>query len=255
MAAAIPLAAAAFSGAAGASMIAGAATLAGAAATVATVAGYAMVAGAVLTGIGAVTKKGDLMKLGAALSLAGGVAGIGAQVAGGAAAAGGPTAGGAGGTAGGAAGQTAAGQMASSGLDMNAIMGRAMTTAPNAVQPGMSLLEAAGLASAPAMSAAAIAGQTSGVQQAAQGLTTNDVTSWGKKIADGAKEIGPWVKENKELVDVAGKALSGVFGPDAELMDLRKQMADREQALIDRAYNNLNDPVKLRPIRPLGAGG
>ena len=87
------------------------------------------------------------------------------------------------------------------------------------------------------------------LQDAASKMTADDIGGFLKqaanKVGAGLEEVGPWVKKNKELVDLGGKALSSMYGPQAELVQLKKEQMNRERSLMDRAYQNMNSPVKL----------
>ena len=261
MAVVIPLVAAAFSASAGLAAVAAATGLAG------MVAGYAMVAGAVLTGVGALTGKKDLMKAGSILSLAGGIGNI---MAGSAAAAGSGAGAGAGTSAATAAGEAAsAGTVESlysaSNLAGAGSLGDAATAAANAAGGASPLgsfygsaAEAAGTAAdafgaganlAPAANAWGAGITASPVQQAASGLTSSDVGGFlqraASKVGDGLKEVGPWVRDNKELVRLGSDVIGGMYGPEAEANDMRREQMDYQKGLMDRAYRNVNSPVKL----------
>ena len=218
-----------------------------------------MVAGGVLTGVGALTGKKDLMKAGSILSLAGG---IGTAIAKSAAAAG-PAAGASGaGAASGAGGAGAAsgtvdalfgagGQAAGQGLEFSGgglVAGAAADAAAATGSLGFNFGAAAGDALSSAGGDVLGGGMMLGgaapstLQQAASGLTPADIGGFLKKAAskagDGLEKFAPWVRDNKELVDIGSRVVSSMYGPEAE-------MADYEKGLMDRAYRNINSPVKL----------
>lgn len=257
--------------------------------------GYAMVAGAVLSGVGALTGKKDLMKIGGILSLAGGVGSIANAASGAADAAMQEVAGkaaaesvgdklakdavtdqlvqemGAGAAqsateaAGQAASQAASGAVArSAGNVSQALTGQvgADSMTPLADSAGQAGAQSAAQASIqpPAQSAvqSAVDGaglRISDVSVSASGDLSGGIGRIGSKLASGAESMGAWVKSNKELLDVGGKTLNAMYGPEAELVDMKKQEFDRQQSLLDRAYANLNAPVRLYSPRLQAIGG
>lgn len=234
MAVVIPLAAAAFTATAGMAAVATATTLG-------VLSGYAMVAGAVLTGVGALTGKKDLMKAGSILSLAGGVGSIAnsaSMASSQAAAASQSSALGGGGPLGTAGAEGMAGEA----------LGQAAPQLSIGAPTGL-ISDAAGSAMQQAGSLGSSFGGRSLLDQAASSLNMSDITDFvtrtGQKAGQAAKGVGEFIKNNKELVNVAGGALDSMYGSDAELIDLNKRKFGYEKSLIDRAQTNLNNPVKL----------
>lgn len=58
-----------------------------------------------------------------------------------------------------------------------------------------------------------------------------------KQLAAGA---GQFVKDNKELVSLAGGVVQGMYGPQAEQLDLQKSILARRRA-------NMNNQIRLGP--------
>lgn len=245
MAVVVPLAAAAFTASAGMAAVA-TGTLLGA------ISGYAMVAGAVLTGVGALTGKKDLMKAGGILSLAGGVGSLANSAMSSASSA---AAEGIGSEIGrdviekGALASAEAAGGASSLMDTasSSLMGQGGVFGPAPSMGGSTALTAPW--SAGPLATAGASPAASSLMDAAKSITSNDVSSFlgktGQKIGDVLGKTGQFVKGNKELVNIIGGGLNAAYGPEAEMVDLRKAQVRNEQALIDRAHNNLNNPVKL----------
>lgn len=77
---------------------------------------------------------------------------------------------------------------------------------------------------------------------AASSMTGGEVNSLLKVAADKAKStltgIPGFIKDNKELVNMAGNALATMYGPQAEAVDFQK-------SLYERRRRNLNNPVRL----------
>ncbi len=269
MAVVIPMAAAYFSIGAGVAAAAAAGTV------MASIAAYAMIAGGVLTGLGALSGDKDISRIGAILSLGGGLgtaaskAATAANAAGGAEAAAsgtveslyGPTGAEAAPVVDGAAPfadvAAAAGDVAPAvggieDLGMAAdLWGEAPTSMSDGATGGLFGMEqsAEGMPGASGWANEGAAAARSPVQEAAKTLTTDDISSFLKqaanKVGEGMKEVGPWIKENKEMVNLGGKALSAAYGPEAELVRLKKDQINHERSLMDRAYQNMNSPVKL----------
>ncbi len=250
MPAAIPIIAAFASGAVGA-VVAGTASLAA----------YASVAGAVLTGVGALTGSKDLMKIGAVLSIGGGLASLatGASAAGGAAAAAeGASYGGAsaaeaaamtdalGGAADATSGLGAAEQAASlsSATPIQGAMTGAAPTAP--VDPFQTAVNTPA-AAAPAATPTPVGdfGGNKMLQEAAQSMGGNDMQKWVDKIAKFGGQVGDFVKKNKELMDVGGNMLKSMYGPEAEVADLKKREMQRAESIYEQNKKNVNSPIKF----------
>lgn len=80
------------------------------------------------------------------------------------------------------------------------------------------------------------------VAQAGASMDSNTMQSilgsaWDKTktIAGG---VGKFVKDNKELVQLGGGMLQGMYGPEAEQMDWQK-------SILARRLRNLNNPIRL----------
>jgi hypothetical protein len=250
MPAAIPVIAAFASGAAGA-VIAGTATFVQ----------FATVAGAVLSGVGALTGEKDLMKIGAVMSIGGALAGGLSSLAGTEAASAGAAAGGAGEVVSRAADSQAAN--AALGMDAAGASTAEAATAPvtSAAPGGASLMDRA--AQAPGAGAAGTAAgeaatspltQAAPIQpatpvgfnlvdgklvEAAQGLTSNDLSSWWEKARRTGSGVAAWMEKNPNLMKVGGEMLSAMYGPQAEQMDFQKSLYERSRA-------NLNSPISMR---------
>ncbi len=98
------------------------------------------------------------------------------------------------------------------------------------------------------------------LEQAASGMTKADLLASensaaqktaGKSIMD--RSVGEnfdaltnWVKNNKEVVKLGTDALSGAYGPEAEMVKLRKQQQDAQMSLMERARVNSNTPIALK---------
>lgn len=245
MAVVVPLAAAAFTASAGMAAIA-TGTLLG------TISGYAMVAGAVLTGVGALTGKKDLMKAGSILSLAGGVGSLANSAMNAASSSAASSAASELGKdvlQNGALASAEAAGGASSLMDTasSSLMGQGSVFGPASSIGGGGTALTAPWSSGPLATAGAPA--SSSLMDAAKNLTSNDVSSFlgktGKKAGELLGKTGEFVKQNKELVNIVGGGLEAAYGPEAEMVDLRKAQVRNEQALIERAQRNLNNPVKL----------
>ncbi len=92
----------------------------------------------------------------------------------------------------------------------------------------------------------------------AKGITQNDITSMLQRGAekagslmgqawDGAGNVlnsaGQWVQKNPQAASMVFNAVGNAFGPEAEMMDLRK-------SLMDRARQNSNSPIRLQYLTP-----
>lgn len=67
---------------------------------------------------------------------------------------------------------------------------------------------------------------------------TNAFQSVGSKIGDFANSVGTFAQKNPVLLQMGGQMLSSMYGPQAEMMDLRK-------SILERARTNLNSPVVM----------
>ena len=83
------------------------------------------------------------------------------------------------------------------------------------------------------------------VAEQAKGLTMKDVQTLWDKAKGATKGVGQFIKDNKELVQIAGGALNSAYGPEAELVDLKR-------SLMDRQRRNLNSPALIQPLKPIG---
>jgi hypothetical protein len=222
---------AAWAGAAGA--------VAAVAAGTATLASYIAIAGAVLTTVGAVTKKKDLMLLGGVMGFGAGLAGSGGAAAG---EAGGQVA--AEESAGSVFNTAADSQTANTALADNAANAAAQTgdtlgtstlgsNLGGAAAPDVSPAVAYGQAGNPGMSSTLGSGATT---------TTSGTTG----ALDWLNKVGSVVKQNKELFQVGGQMLQGMFGPEAEALDLQKKE-------LERRRRNSNTIVPLGQIGMIGS--
>lgn len=82
-------------------------------------------------------------------------------------------------------------------------------------------------------------------------MTSEQLRGLLDKTKSGLGGVGQFVKDNKELLSIVGSA----FGPQAELVDLRKQQAAWDQSLLQRRMRNLNAPVVLGPRGPVAVPG
>lgn len=67
---------------------------------------------------------------------------------------------------------------------------------------------------------------------------TNNLGDATNKVGEGVNKIGSHVKANKELYHLAGGMLQGMFGPQAEALDLEKSQ-------LERRRRNLNNIVRV----------
>lgn len=230
--------------------------------------GFLSVAGGVLAGVGAITGSKDLQKIGGLLSL--GSAAVNAAGAAGAAAGEGaassieaadamraaehgtlanvtsatqaPTLG----TLGEAA--TAQPFMTPDALQTEALGAtQAGEGAQSLMQRASQVAQQGGAAPAPTIGQqlTGTASQTAAldpVAQAGAGMDSNSLQSilgsaWDKTKTIGAG-VGKFVKDNKELVQLGGGMLQGMYGPEAEQMDWQK-------SIMARRLRNLNSPIRL----------
>jgi hypothetical protein len=222
---------------------AGAAGAVGAiAAGTATFASYLAVAGAALTTIGAVTGKKDLMKIGGFMSLGGALANGFGQAA--ATEAGSEV-------AADAATDAAASEIGNGALTENAM--NASAQGAETLGQGLagdftagSMLESGaygvGANSATAASPLGLSPAATGAQTlATEASSTTGALDWLNKV-------GSHVKQNKELYQISGQMLQGMFGPDAELIDLKKQEMERRR-------KNANTIIPLGQVGMIGTLG
>lgn len=212
----------------------GTTAIAGVVAGTATVGTYIAVAGAVLTTVGAVLGKEDLMKVGGLMTLGGGLANSAA------------------GSAAGAGAEAGAGEAASE-IGTGALAENAMNASaqnPNALGQGI----AGDFSSGPMLDSsaygigqnAATAASPLGLSaSASQPLNAATSTQGTKGALDWLNKIGSHVKENKELYQIGGSMLEGAFGPEAEALDLQRE-------ILERRRKNANTIVPLGKLGMLG---
>jgi hypothetical protein len=207
------------------------------AAGTATLASYVAIAGAVLTTVGAVTKKKDLMILG-------GIMGFGAGLAGGgtAAAAEGATTE--------AATEATANTAIAEGAGNQALTNNAANAAAQTGDAlGTSTLGSNLGAAAAEVSPAVAYGQAgNSLATGGQALAT-DAAATGASSTTGAldwlNKVGGVVKQNKELFQISGQMLQGMFGPEAEALDMQRKEQERRR-------RNANTIVPLGQLGMIG---
>jgi trimeric autotransporter adhesin len=74
---------------------------------------------------------------------------------------------------------------------------------------------------------------------AAKQYNAGDLNSWWDKAMKAGKDVGRFVKDNKELVQMGGTVLQSVYGPQAEANDMQR-------SLMEQARRNINTPVVLK---------
>ncbi|MBQ1765095.1 MAG: hypothetical protein IIZ92_19660 [Aquincola sp.] len=149
-------------------------------------------------------------------------------------------------------GQTAipGGDMVAAVDPMSAGLGAA-SQASSAAQPSLMDLAAQKLTQPAAGGLADLGGMSAttapadAVAQGAKGLTMQDVQSLWDKVKGASKGVGQFVKDNKEVVQLAGGALNSMYGPESEMVDLKK-------SLMERQRRNLNSPAIIQPLKPIG---
>lgn len=72
-----------------------------------------------------------------------------------------------------------------------------------------------------------------------------DLNDWWSKVQQAGKAVGGFIKDNKEVVSLAGKALESMYGPAAEGLDYQK-------SLMERARRNVNTPIPISYTKPGG---
>lgn len=247
---------------------------AGIAAGAATLGGFLSIAGGVLLGVGAITGKEDLLKIGGILSLGGAAA----TAVGGSSAAAGGEASAAFDGAGSAAGSDAAQfgkygwqdptlTSASQGSTVGTIGAEAMKAATTDPSTGiLGYAQRLGGTGGGTTQAATTSALSATANQPAAGVvsqyvdpvqaagatmdapTMNSIlqSAWDKTKALGTG-VGDFVRNNKELVQLGGGILQGMYGPQAEQMDFERQA-------YERRMRNLNSPVALGRLKPLATG-
>ena len=257
----------------------------GIAAAMGTVSGFLSIAGAALTTIGAVTGKKDLMKIGGFMSLGGGIGtAVNAASAGAGAANGAQEAFRASELASqaGAGAQAAAAPLAEAAGAISPELARSAVTdfgdqiAPSLYERGGDIARNNGMNAAmesgfaaPGVSAPSVAAPgfaapelanpalaTPGVQSAAgriaEGAQTMDSSQLSKYLRTGYEALKPiangamdFASKNKELMAMGGNVLNSMYGPEAELNNMRRSSYDRQNSIYDRQMRNRNSPVKL----------
>lgn len=238
------------------------------AAAVGTLGGFLSVAGGVLAGVGALTGKDDLVKLGSVFSLGSGLVNMASSAANAASSAGSSGLGEVVDATGGIetavetanAGGLAPGAYIDAGVDATGGLETAITPTginPNAPAvvapggPGGGATNGGSLADQAAKITGAPSGQASisqqfttapvtpsAVQQGAQGLTMNDLSTWWEKAKAAGKAVGTWAERNPALVKIGGDMVAGMYGPQAEANEMQR-------SLMEQARRNLNSPIKL----------
>jgi trimeric autotransporter adhesin len=74
---------------------------------------------------------------------------------------------------------------------------------------------------------------------AAKQYNAGDLNSWWDKAMKAGKDVGRFVRDNKELVQMGGTVLQSVYGPQAEANDMQR-------SLMEQARRNINTPVVLK---------
>lgn len=236
-----------------------------------TVAGFLSIAGAALTTVGALTKNSDLSKIGGYMSIAGGIGTAYNAATSATAASAAETAAQNSSDAffqAEAATQSSVPLTATSGADAasTAVQAQAAQSAApeisnsivdgfNYEAPANTLLNTAAerTATAPTTIPTDIAtpsqltAPSDPVAAGAQRMTTQQVNSFLKtaqdKAAAAAKGLGSFVKDNKELVQLGGGILKSMYGPEAESLNMRQSIYERQRA-------NMNSPVRLGIVKP-----
>lgn len=84
------------------------------------------------------------------------------------------------------------------------------------------------------------------IAKAAQTMTKPQVDAAAKASADryGAHSTaaGRWMQDNKELVNLGGGILKSMYGPEAESLNMRQSIYERQRA-------NMNSPVRLGIVK------
>jgi hypothetical protein len=260
--------------------VAGGAAVAGTtiAAYATTTMGFLMTAGAALTTVGAVTKKKDLIKIGSFMQLgaglgtalsaynaAGAAGNAGAQISADAAMQsygqlGQSAVPGFGTQAGAMLGQEAgalAGNALGSGMSayggssplLSSAFERATAGAAEIPKAGTSITAPQAQAPAGLSADAALQSYGAGPQiSPLQSLGAADTLQRGasqlgqSEFMSLLKKAGKFVQDNPKVVEVGGNMLASAYGPEAEQMDFRKSIYNRQMA-------NLNSPIKLGTIQ------
>lgn len=244
------------------------------AAGVATMATYATFAGAVLSTFGALSGEKSFTKLGAVLSIGGALAGglngmagaDGAKSAAdatsavdaaddaaslGGASDPGALAGVAGGTPGSGGAEAAAGGAADPGA-MAGVAGGTPGTGAGVAEQFSTPPVVAGPQSAgnPVLAQPGAAAPLSAVEKAGAGIDSNSFNSWFEKAMEKTgKALGStteFVQKNPEMAKLGFGAINGMYGPEAQRTSLMKEEMARERSLMDRARENLNNPIRIK---------
>lgn len=110
--------------------------------------------------------------------------------------------------------------------------------AANSMQPGNMLGAGNGLANTPNLATEAAGFGAGNVLQ-------QTVPAAGS-LLDKASKIGRYVQQNKELVNLAGGAAYGAFGPDAQRNSLLSRRLDLEEQELNRQNANANNLTGLQ---------
>lgn len=77
------------------------------------------------------------------------------------------------------------------------------------------------------------------VNAVSKNYSASDLNSWWQKAQDAGTTTAKFLKDNKDLVSIAGSALKDMYGPQAEALDYQK-------SLMAQAHRNINTPVVLK---------
>ncbi len=252
------------------------------AAAMSTVGGFLAVAGGVLTGVGILANDKGLKNFGAVMSLGSGLVNLASGAANASEAASSAWDDAA------SAAQSDAAQFGKYASDASAAtaapplgteLGAVAEAAPTGLATPTAGSQVGGLSlqQRAAERAAATAGQSAGdigrtlttspldpVAKAAQGLDSNTMQSILGRARDkaslmgvgqpgGGSTLGRFIRDNKELLSLAGEAA----GPEAEWMSLLRDKYDAGQSLLARRLRNVNSPIRLgsTPVTLAPSGG
>lgn len=107
-----------------------------------------------------------------------------------------------------------------------------------------------------------IGGVPSALQEGAAGLDNSSLTAGldklGKSVGQGMDWVGEklgaadkWIQANPRIAKVGGDLLNGMYGPQAQQLDLMREREAQSQSILERRLANLNSPVRLS-YRPNG---
>jgi hypothetical protein len=57
--------------------------------------------------------------------------------------------------------------------------------------------------------------------------------------------VSKFLKDNKELMKVGGDMLSGAFGPEAEMVEIRRKQMESEENARNFGLSNINRPTLI----------